>query len=178
VICHGRDASQDWGFFPPTAERLARAGFSAISFTFPGSPALRDLDIVLETLMRGELGGVPSALGLLGHSLGGAIAVQRTARDPEVAALVTWGAPVSPELLRAAEAVRAPWLIVQGEKDESVAVQAAQDLKRATTSAVAELLLIKGGSHTFSVGHPWQGPTRAFDITLNATVDWFAKHLA
>ncbi len=180
VICHGRDESQDWGFFPPTAERLARAGFSAISFTFPGSPALRDLDIVLETLMRGELGGgvVPSALGLLGHSLGGAIAVQRTARDPEVAALVTWGAPVSPELLRAAEAVRAPWLIVHGEKDESVPVQAAHDLKRATTAAVAELLLIKGGSHTFSVRHPWQGPTRAFDIALNATVDWFAKHLA
>ena len=182
VICHGRGASKDWGFFPPTAERLARAGFSAISFTFAGSPALRDLDVVLEALMRGELGGgmgaVPSALGLLGSSLGGAIALQRTAQDPAVAALVTWGAPVSPELLHAAEAVRAPWLIVHGEKDESVPVRAALDLKGATTSAVTELLLIKGGSHTFSVGHPWQGPTRAFDIALNATVDWFAKHLA
>jgi len=171
VICHGRNASKDWGFFPPTAERLARAGFSAISFTFPGSPALRDLDIVLEALK-------PSRLGLLGHSLGGAIAVQRTAIDPQVAALVTWGAPASPELLRAAARVRAPWLIVHGDKDESVPVQAAHDLKRAATAAVAELLLVKGGSHTFSVGDPWQGPTRAFDLALNATVDWFARHLA
>jgi dienelactone hydrolase len=173
VICHGRNASKDWGFFPPTAERLARAGFSAISFTFPSSPALRDLDIVLETLKP-----FPPRLGLLGHSLGGAIAVQRTARDPQVAALVTWGAPTSPELLRDATRVRAPWLIVHGDKDESVPVQAAQDLKRAATAAVAELLLVTGGSHTFSVGDPWQGPTRAFDLALNATVDWFAKHLA
>jgi dienelactone hydrolase len=171
VICHGRNASKDWGFFPPTAERLARAGFSAISFTFPGSPSLRDLDIVLETLK-------PSALGLLGHSLGGAIAVQRAARDPQVAALVTWGAPASPELVRAAAQVRAPWLIVHGDKDESVPIQAAHDLKRAATASAVQLLLIKGGSHTFSVGDPWQGPTRAFDIALNATVDWFAKHLA
>jgi dienelactone hydrolase len=178
VICHGRNASKDWGFFPPTAERLARAGFSAISFTFPGSPALRDLDIVLVALIRGQWGAVPSAVGLLGHSLGGAIGVQRAARDPQVAALVTWGAPASQELLRAAEQVRAPWLIVQGDKDESVPVQAAHDLKRAATAAVSELLLVKGGSHTFSVGDPWQGPTRAFDVALNATVDWFAKHLA
>ena len=176
VICHGLTAFKDWGFFPHVAERLARAGFTAVSFTFPDTPMLRDLEVVLETLMGGEWGAVPSALGLLGHSLGGAIAVQRAATNGQIGALVTWGTAASPDMLSSAAAVRAPWLIVHGDRDESVPVQAALDLKGATPDS--ELLLLKGGSHTFSVGHPWQGPTRALELAMSATVDWFAKHLA
>src|SRR5437867_1646490 len=47
VICPG---------FNDAAERLARAGFMAVSFDFPGggAPMLRDLEIVMAALMRGE----------------------------------------------------------------------------------------------------------------------------
>ncbi len=176
VICHGLNASKEWGFFPHVAERLARAGFTAVSFTFPGTPVPRELAVVLESLVRGEWGVVRSALGLFGHSLGGAIAVQRAATDAQVGALVTWGTAASPDVLGPAAAVRAPWLIVHGDRDESVPVRAAHDLKK--VAPAAELLVVKGGSHTFSVGHRWQGPTRALELAMSATVDWFARHLA
>ena len=125
VICPG---------FKDAAERLARAGFMAVAFDFPGSPALRDLEIVMEALMRGEWGVVPAAVGLLGHATGGAIAAQRAAIDPQVRALVTWGG--SPDVVSAG-LIRAPWLIVQEAPDDP-----------------------------------------AFERAMNATVDWFAKHLA
>jgi dienelactone hydrolase len=176
VVCHGQGASKDWGFFPPTAERLARAGFTAVVFTFTGGDGLADLGMVLDALASGEWGGgvVPDGYGLLGHSRGGSVAVSRAAQDRRVRALVTWGAPPPPP----PAAVRAPWLIVHGERDETVPVQAARDLHRASVAAGSKLLLVKGGSHTFSVGDPWRGPTRAFDIALDASIDWLARHLA
>lgn len=113
VICHGFKGFKDWGFFPVIAERLARAGFAVVAFNFSGSGVgedgqsfsegerfgratwshhLQDLDIVLGALTEGRLGFRPSAVGLLGHSMGGGIAVLRVAADPNVAALVTWAA--------------------------------------------------------------------------------------
>lgn len=112
VICHGFKGFKDWGFFPRIGERLAVAGCTAVSFNFSGSGvgedgetfdevqrfahltysnALRDLAIVLDALDRGDLGARPPAYGLLGHSMGGAIAVLRAAHDDRVRALVTWG---------------------------------------------------------------------------------------
>ena len=37
VIVHGFKGFKDWGMFPPLAERLARAGFTAVSFNLSGS---------------------------------------------------------------------------------------------------------------------------------------------
>ena len=34
VICHGFKGFKDWGFFPKLSERLAVAGFTALSFNF------------------------------------------------------------------------------------------------------------------------------------------------
>ena len=53
---------------------------------------LRDLDGVLAELRSGELGVQPTAIGLLGHSMGGGIAALQAARDPGIKALVTWSA--------------------------------------------------------------------------------------
>ena len=111
VLCHGFQGFKDWGFFPPLAERLARAGYTAVSFNYSGSGIgedgesfseperfghntysrmHEDLRIVLNELRSGEMRLVPSAIGLLGHSLGGGIALLQTAADPGVRALVTW----------------------------------------------------------------------------------------
>jgi dienelactone hydrolase len=113
VICHGFKGFKDWGFFPVVATRLARAGFAAVSFNFSGSGVgpdgetfdeperfarsthsgqLQDLDAVLRALRDGAFGFRPAAVGLLGHSMGGGIAILRTARDRDIAALVTWAA--------------------------------------------------------------------------------------
>jgi pimeloyl-ACP methyl ester carboxylesterase len=113
VIVHGFKGFKDWGMFPQLAERLARAGFAAVSFNLSGSGVddagdfslpdrfgrntfsaeLQDVGHVLDALGAGELGvTAPSVLGLIGHSRGGGIAVLQTARDERVQALVTWAA--------------------------------------------------------------------------------------
>lgn len=242
LLCHGFKGFKDWGFFPVIAERLAQAGFAAVSFNFSGSGIgedgqtfseperfghatysnhLKDLDIVLGALREGQLGFHPSAVGLLGHSMGGGIAALRAAADPAVTALVTWAAtarfgrlwrsdqvpewrrtgrldvrnqrtgeilPLYTDMLddwernratldvmRVAERVRVPWLVVHGSADESVPATDAQDLVEAAPAARA--LLVEDAGHTFGISHPWRGTTPAFDRVRDATVEWCARHL-
>jgi uncharacterized protein len=113
VVLHGFKGFKDWGMFPPLAERLAQAGFSALTLNLSGSGVddagefslpdrfghntfsaeLEDAGRVIDALMRGELGvPAPSSMGIIGHSRGGGIAILQTARDSRVRALVTWSA--------------------------------------------------------------------------------------
>ena len=113
VVVHGFKGFKDWGLWPPFADRLARAGLSAVNlnlsgsgvddtgeFVFPErfghntfSAELQDLSRVVDALAAGDLAvAPPSSLGLLGHSRGGGIAVLHTAADARVRALVTWAA--------------------------------------------------------------------------------------
>lgn len=113
VVLHGFKGFKDWGMFPPLAERLARAGFSAVSLNVSGSgvdqagefayPArfgrntwsaeVADLGAVVDALAAGSLGVVPpGSIGLLGHSRGGGVAILATVRDERIRALVTWAA--------------------------------------------------------------------------------------
>lgn len=113
LVVHGFKGFKDWGMFPHLAERLALAGFSAVSFNLSGSGVddageftlperfghntfsaeLQDLNQVLDALVMGELGTAPpTSVGLVGHSRGGGVAVLQAARDRRVRALVTWAA--------------------------------------------------------------------------------------
>ncbi len=115
-MVHGFKGFKDWGFWPPFAERLARAGFSAVSFNMSGSGVdadgnptlgqrfshntfsadLADLAAVVDAVTDGALGmAPPSALGLVGHSRGGGISILHAAQDPRIRALVTWAAIAS-----------------------------------------------------------------------------------
>ncbi len=113
VVMHGFKGFKDWGMFPPFAERLAQAGFTAVSFSASGSGVddsgefvwperfghntfsseLSDLGRVIDALGAGELAvAAPASIGVVGHSRGGAMAILQAARDSRVAALVTWAA--------------------------------------------------------------------------------------
>lgn len=242
VICHGFKGFKDWGYFPVTADRLARAGCAAVSFNFSGagvgddgetfdeperfgrntySAQLADLDIILQALGSGSLGLEPSAVGLLGHSMGGGVAILRAARDRTIQALVTWASvarfgrlwrddqiadwrrtgrldvvnqrtgdvlPLYPDIvddleqnqgsldvLRAAGDVRVPWLIAHGSADETVPVGDARELSKGAPGATP--LILDRAGHTFGIKHPWSGSTEAFDRLLEATLDWFSRHL-
>jgi pimeloyl-ACP methyl ester carboxylesterase len=117
VLCHGFKGFKDWGFFPPFADRLARAGYVVVSwnasgsgvdddgeFTLPErfarntfSAELSDLETVREALDSGALEVVrPTSLGLVGHSRGGGLAILAASRSDRVASLVTWAAINSP----------------------------------------------------------------------------------
>ena len=111
LIIHGWKGFKDWGMFPSLAERVARAGFTAVSFNMSGSGVdqrgeftwperfghntysaeLSDLARVIDALATGTLGLAATArFGLVGHSRGGGVAILTAARDLRVQALVTW----------------------------------------------------------------------------------------
>jgi dienelactone hydrolase len=113
IICHGFKGFKDWGYFPVLADQLARAGFSAVTFNFSGSGVgedgesfdepdrfahmtysaeLRDLGQVIDAVSSGGIGVQPRAIGVVGHSMGGGVAILQTARDSRIGALVTWAA--------------------------------------------------------------------------------------
>jgi dienelactone hydrolase len=113
LVLHGFKGFKDWGMFPPFAERLARAGFTAISFNVSGSGVdesgtfawperfghntfsaeLADIGLVLDALEGGRLGvATPTSIGLVGHSRGGGMAILTASRRPRIGALVTWAA--------------------------------------------------------------------------------------
>ncbi len=124
VICHGFKGFKDWGFFPKLAERLATAGFTALSFNFSGSGVgagmafdererwfhqkpsadLQDLSTVVEHAWASL---AATWVGLVGHSRGGALAILHASRDPRVGALVTWAA--IDHFLRFSEAELVRW---------------------------------------------------------------------
>jgi pimeloyl-ACP methyl ester carboxylesterase len=113
VVVPGFKGFKDWGMFPPFAERLARAGLSAVSVNPSGSGVddggeftladrfghntysaeLDDVLAVVAALAGGRLGvAQPTSIGLVGHSRGGGIGVLASAEDRRIAALVTWAA--------------------------------------------------------------------------------------
>ena len=202
VICRGRETCKDWGGLPYLGDRLARAGFAAVSFTYSGSGIradVRDLEVLLGALSSGSLGLRPTAYGLMGHGLGGGLAVLGAAQDERVGGLVTWAtvarldrvtAPpldgdmpheleahseTTLDFVRRAGRVRAPWLIVHGAADEFVPVGDAHEFRRAARHA--ELLVVADTGHTFGARHPWAGSTPSLDRVVQATLDWFARHL-
>lgn len=127
VMVPGFKSFPTWGWYPPTADRLARAGCTTITVNLSGSGAdergeftrldrfarntfgaeIHDLATVLEALGRRDLDvAPPSSVGLLGHSRGG-VAVLANAGRPEVRSLVTWSAISS--VIRWDEGTRAEW---------------------------------------------------------------------
>jgi pimeloyl-ACP methyl ester carboxylesterase len=113
LIVHGFKGFKDWGMFPVLAERVSRAGFSAVSvnlsgsgvddtgtFAFPErfghntfSAELEDIGRVIDALAEGRLGMPPVvSVGLVGHSRGGGMAILAASRDQRIKAVVTWSA--------------------------------------------------------------------------------------
>ena len=70
----------------------------------------------------------------------------------------------------------APWLVVQGDADESVPASEGERLAEAAGEP-KELLLIAGAGHTFGATQPFDHPTPHLVEAMNATQLWFRRHL-
>ena len=118
VVCHGFKGFKDWGLFPPLCERLAASGRALVTFDYshsgigdePGeftrldlfeaqtvSRHVADLGLVFDHLDAGSLSsGAPlqkhKHYNVLGHSLGGAVAILRAAEDGRVVQVSTLNA--------------------------------------------------------------------------------------
>ena len=113
LLAHGFKGFKDFAFLPPLADRLARAGFMAVTSTISGAGVddagnftlldrfqrntytaeLADLSAVLHAMDAGALGTAPpSSVGMLGFSRGGGAAVLLASETPRISALATWSA--------------------------------------------------------------------------------------
>jgi uncharacterized protein len=110
IVCHGFKGFKSWGFFPYVAERLARAGYEAVTFDFSRNGIGDDpmeftrLDLFAQNTYSFEVADLQTVtnwvqasgdpwterLGLVGHSRG-AVPVMVEARENEaVRAIATW----------------------------------------------------------------------------------------
>lgn len=87
------------------------------------------------------------------------------------------GATTTLAIEAAAERITRPWLIVHGANDETVPSAEAERLHE-LSRATSELHVIKGANHSFDSKHPFPGPSSALTDAVNATVNFFAEHLA
>lgn len=81
------------------------------------------------------------------------------------------------DIIRAAERLTVPWLIVHGDADETVSTTDARVLFDAAGEN-AEMLLIEGAGHTFGATHPFPGASAELRTAADATLDWFDQHLS
>jgi dienelactone hydrolase len=115
LVLHGFKGFKDYAFLPVISERLARAGYTAVTFSVSGagvdaegafthpdrfarntySREMDDIARVVRALSSGALDlRPPTALGMIGHSRGGGVALCVARETPAIAALVVW-APIA-----------------------------------------------------------------------------------
>ncbi len=113
VCCHGFKGFKDWGFFPLLPAPFTAAGLAVINFDFscngtrPGSKEISDLEAFSQNSIQQELEDLQAVIDwiregemrnefrsadtcLLGHSMGGGIALLQAARDRSIARLALW----------------------------------------------------------------------------------------
>lgn len=83
---------------------------------------------------------------------------------------------------RAAERVRARWLIVHGSADDVVPVSDAQKLAAANAHGdhgmVAQVHIVQGANHVFGASHPLTSVPEQLRVLIDDTADFFARELA
>lgn len=131
LLCHGFKGFKDWGFFPYAAEHFAMKGFVAVRFNFSLNGVedvdeeftalerfarntvgreLDDLRDLVDAVKEGEV--VPAdcdrnRIMLVGHSLGGGVAIVHAAEDTRITAVATWAGVA--DFLRWGTKTRAAW---------------------------------------------------------------------
>jgi len=81
-------------------------------------------------------------------------------------------------ILKAAEKLEVPAMIVHGDSDESVPVAEANEIYDHLDGFGNELEIIEGGTHTFGIRHPVEGVTPEFETVVDLTEVFFDKNLS
>ena len=170
LLAHGAGGNQMSPFMVEFASGLAERGIDAVTFNFLYSEQRRrlpDRNDKLEACWRALIAATRSgaimpelasgALAIGGKSMGGRIASQVAAVDPEgIAGLVLLGYPLHPpgrpDQLRTRHlpAISVPMLIVQGERDAFGTPDELRPVLR-KLRAKPQLYVVEGGDHSFKV---------------------------
>lgn len=181
ILAHGAGAGQSHPFMMAYARALAASGADVMTFDFPYVQQGRrvpDPAAVLEAhyravinLTRLKVASAAGALFIGGKSMGGRIATQVAAADPELtlAGLVLLGYPLHPpgrpDKLRDAHLPKLgrPALFVQGSRDTfGTPDELRPVLDRMAPSPT--LRIVEGGDHSFKVGRSSSAVARQADV--------------
>ena len=193
VLGHGAGAGQHSAFMVEFARALAALGLDLVTFNFLYTAQRRripDRAPVLESCYRAVVDGVrravPSAarhLFIGGKSMGGRIATQIAAADPELAidGLVLLGYPLHPPGRpdqprdKHLPAIRRPMLIVQGSRDAfGLPAELQPILDRLTPRPILEV--VADGDHSFKL--PRRNPAAqgaVFSNVQRTIANWIAS---
>jgi dienelactone hydrolase len=136
--------------------------------------------------VRGE------ALGLFGHSRGGAVALLVAGECREARSIVTWS--TLGRLDRYTERRKAAWrkegaLVFNDPRargplrldysyyEDIDARRETFDLPRAAAALSIPHLMVHGAGHTFNVTHPMRRPTSALERAVGLSAEWFVRTL-
>lgn len=78
---------------------------------------------------------------------------------------------------KAVRSLSKPLLIVHGEEDESVRVSEGRQLYEWADRSLTDYLEVPATGHTFGVGHPWEGPSKEFELVMRETINFFDASL-
>jgi predicted alpha/beta-hydrolase family hydrolase len=186
VLAHGAGAPMDSPFMAAMAVALAARGVAAVRFEFAYMAARRDggrrappAPIArLEEEYRAFLAGLSHPVAAIGgKSLGGRVAsrivdsLRENGRGPTLVCLgYPFHPPGNPETLRTAhlEALQAPALIVQGERDPFGNCAEVEALR---LSPHVRLTWLRDGDHSFE-------PRKSSGISLQDNIDCAAEAVA
>jgi hypothetical protein len=168
ILAHGAGAGHDHPFMVGFAQALRDLGLDVITFNFvyieekrrlpDRGPLLEETYRAVIDQTRGQLESARRALFIGGKSMGGRIATQVAAADPElpIAGLVLLGYPLhppgQPQKLRDAHLPRVgrPMLFIQGSRDTfGTSDELAPILSRIDPAPA--LHVVEGGDHSFKL---------------------------
>ena len=188
VLCHGFKGFMDWGFFPGLSQRMAQAGFVAVSLNASGcgvgdDPLVMDDEEAffrdtytrqLEDIARVRefaraLPGVDSTReALMGHSRGGGMAIISAAETPP-AALVTWAAIDDSD--RFGVATKAQW---RATGELHVPNGRTGQVHRLSVAALDDLMEHQERLNILAAAGRYGGPFLAIHGSEDTTVPWMA----
>lgn len=156
------------GLYPELASELAEDGLSSlrVRFRYPGVLAESVLDVIAGITYLADCGD--DALGLVGHSFGGAVAIQAAAAVGMVRAVVTlatqsYGADPAAEL-----GPRCALLLLHGQEDRVLSPDSSRTVYRIAQEP-KQLVLFPGAGH---------GLDEAADVVRHLVRDWINRYVA
>lgn len=179
LFAHGFDSSAESPRSLPISRRLAKRGIIGVRFDFTGHgrsegtekdatdvQMLEDLHAAFEAIAG--LNEVDAdRMGINGAGTGAMIALYYATKQPHVHAMVIRG-PICGKEIHAARSVKAPTLIIHGERD--TALKEPVELLNREISAAHELLVIPDCNRMFN-------DPISLELMASASVDWLADHL-
>jgi len=167
--------------------KLGYGDFSVVMPHMQGLTAegvLADIDAALEELAR--RGIPPERTGVVGFCMGGTVTLITAARRDVGAAVSFYGGGVTEgrfgfgPLVEEATRLRAPWLGLYGDLDQSIPVEGVEQLRAAAASSGQETELVRypEAGHGFHCDQRDSYEPKSAQDAWARTLAWFDEHLA